>query len=490
MILKNTLFNVLGLGIPLLVAVFTIPFLIKDLGAARFGLLALAWVIVSFSGMFDLGLGRALTLRMVIAARHGEVDQIGPAAATALAVMAALGACVGGLMIAGAGQAIDLVAGIPDREEAIAALVSLGIAIPAITLTAGFRGMLEARHAFGIVNLIRLPMGVYTFVGPLLTLWLFEPRLDLIAWVLVAGRYAGLCAHAFFAIRTLPLNHGPFRFRKKFLVPLLSTGGWLTVSNVVGPLIAHADRFVVGALLSATAVAYYATPYEIVSKLWIIPGALTAVLFPTFAGLTARSADAGAALIRESVAILALAMLPICAFLCLFANEILELWIDADFARHSAPLLQIFAIGVFVNALATIPYTFVQAAGRPKWTAIIHLAQIVPFFVILHWATLNFGLAGAGFVSIMRIIIDTVAMFVLAALAAKIPARAAIPEGALTLFLLVGASAGLWFVEPWGLRFIGFGLVACACAWSLWRLPAVRRGLDRARARRTKTAHS
>ena len=33
----------------------------------------------------------------------------------------------------------------------------------------------------------------------------------------------------------------------------------------------YLDRFVIGAVISVTAVAYYATPYEIVTKIGIIP---------------------------------------------------------------------------------------------------------------------------------------------------------------------------------------------------------------------------
>ena len=61
-LLRHTAFNLIGLGAPLLVAVGTIPVLIHALGPARFGLLTLIWAVVSYFGLFDLGLGRALTL--------------------------------------------------------------------------------------------------------------------------------------------------------------------------------------------------------------------------------------------------------------------------------------------------------------------------------------------------------------------------------------------------------------------------------------------
>jgi len=58
---RNTLLNLLGQAVPLLVGVLTIPFIVHGLGTERFGLLSLAWVILGYFTIFDLGLGRATT---------------------------------------------------------------------------------------------------------------------------------------------------------------------------------------------------------------------------------------------------------------------------------------------------------------------------------------------------------------------------------------------------------------------------------------------
>src|ERR671925_513241 len=58
---RNTLWNLSGYAAPMLVAVFCIPVLISRLGKDRFGVLTLAWALVGYASLFDLGLGRALT---------------------------------------------------------------------------------------------------------------------------------------------------------------------------------------------------------------------------------------------------------------------------------------------------------------------------------------------------------------------------------------------------------------------------------------------
>ena len=59
--LKNIAWNLAGLGGPLIVAALTVPALIRMIGMERFGLLALAWGLIGFAGIFDLGIGRATT---------------------------------------------------------------------------------------------------------------------------------------------------------------------------------------------------------------------------------------------------------------------------------------------------------------------------------------------------------------------------------------------------------------------------------------------
>ncbi|MBT5973680.1 MAG: flippase, partial [Desulfobacula sp.] len=53
-IARNTILNLVGYGTPLLVALVTIPILIKGLEAERFGVLTLVWVLISYIGLFDL----------------------------------------------------------------------------------------------------------------------------------------------------------------------------------------------------------------------------------------------------------------------------------------------------------------------------------------------------------------------------------------------------------------------------------------------------
>jgi O-antigen/teichoic acid export membrane protein len=432
-LIRNTAFNLLGMGSPLVVAVFTIPTLIAQLGTAKFGILTLIWAVVSYLSLLDLGLGRTLTLQISISESRGDAVTTARTTSTALWIMAGIGLLGGLLLTYFAELGVNRLTALPAADEVVNATIAMACALPAITLTSGFRGVLEARQRFGVLNIIRIPLGIFTFVGPLFAIFFAGPRLDWIAWTLTAGRYAALVAHAVFAIRSLPIATRTFAFDRKLLRSLFAVGGWLTVSNVVSPLMAYADRFIIGGLVSASAVAYYATPYELVTKLGIIPGALTAVLFPTFASQIGAESKGAAKLFAVSVAILYFTLLPICSALAIFANELLSIWINTAFAEHSAMLLCIFAVGIFINCFAHIPTTLLQSAGRARVTAFIHLAESIPFVIALFFATYYFGAVGAATAWLVRVITDTVILFVAASSIVRIRWRSVLPYAAIAL---------------------------------------------------------
>lgn len=410
-VIRHTLYNLLGLGLPLIAAAFCIPFLIKELGEARFGILTLIWAVVSYFGFFDFGLGRSLTQLLSVALAKDEKKKIGPLVGTALGVMAILGIVAGGVMAIFASWGVDQIKNAPDHAEVVNAVWAMAIAMPAIILTTGFRGVLEATHAFKIINLIRLPMGVFTFIAPVVVIWLGSTRLDLIALALVVGRIIGCVAHGFYVKRLLPRETGRLVLGSDFVKPLLTSGGWMTVSNIVSPFMGYVDRFIIGSLLSAVAVAFYTTPQEMITKLWIIPGALTAVLFPAFASDLVMNNGKTKALFCRAVKSLFLVLFPVTLSLSLFADEILAVWINPEFAKNSALVMRFFAAGILINCLAHVPFTLIQGIGKARCTALVHCVEL-PVFILALWILIgHYGVLGAAIAWFLRMVLDAILLF-------------------------------------------------------------------------------
>ena len=97
-----------------------------------------------------------------------------------------------------------------------------------------------------------------------------------------------------------------------------------------------------------------------------------------------------------------------------FAHEGLSLWLGSEFADNSYLVLQLLAIGVFLNSLANVPFGLVQSAGRPDLTAKLHVIEL-PFYLLVLWWLLNtYGIVGVALAWLLRVAVDTAVLFVMA----------------------------------------------------------------------------
>jgi O-antigen/teichoic acid export membrane protein len=219
------------------------------------------------------------------------------------------------------------------------------------------------------------------------------------------GRVLVLMALARPCFSVMPLV--PVRAIDPKAIPLLVRfGGWVLVSSLVPPLIMVTDRFLVATSFSIAFVAYYVTPYEIVTKLWMFSASLLNALFPMMVGL-ARSDPMQLRVIGERCErYLFACVAPLMGCMLVFSGDFLLLWLGMDFARESTRVAQWLAVGVFVHVLAQVPITLVQAAGRPELIAKLQLAQFVPYAMVA-WLLLSvFGIAGVAMAWALRAAIE------------------------------------------------------------------------------------
>jgi O-antigen/teichoic acid export membrane protein len=416
---RNAALNLGTTGLLFVAAAAAIPVLVNELGTSRFGLLALAWALIGTFGALDLGLGRALTGE--VAKRLAADDtRVGPTVSTFLALLAALGLIGGLALAAGAGWLAQDVLAVPSRLEAETrdAILLLAAAMPLVVVATGFRGVLEAHQRFDLVNALRVPVGLLTFAGPLLVIP-FSTSIASIAGFLVAIRALSLVAHAVAAMRAAGLRLvAP---RRALVGPSLRSAGWFTVANVAQPLLMYPDRFLVGVLLSASAVAYYAAPHDLATKLVILPAAPIPVLFPAFATSFAGAPARAREIFGSSVRFMTLFCVPLVLVTVAFAEEGLRLWLGDDFAGESTLVLQLLAIGVLFSALAQIPFVLLQGSGRADLTAKLLLAELVPYVLALWIAIEAGGIEAAAAVWLARAVLDAGALYLLATRALSLP---------------------------------------------------------------------
>jgi O-antigen/teichoic acid export membrane protein len=409
---RNAALNLLGQGLPLIAGLVTIPLLIDALGTARFGILALGWSIVGYFSLFDLGFSRAMTHMISRALASGGGSETSRIFGTGLTCMALFGILLGasGVLITpwltGTLFQIDT----DLQQEARHAFYVLALSIPVVVLCTGFVAPLEAKQRFDLILLVRVPLGIINFVGPLLAVY-WRNDLVLVILVLLFARLAALLAYGYLLGRVLP-DQSPWPGFDASLVPkLFQFGAWMTVANIVAPIMLYSDRLMIASMLSMAAVAYYATPFDIVYRLAIIPNAIVGVLFPAFSALHKSNRDEARRLFWRGSKATFLIMFTLVLPIVVLAEDLLTLWLGSEFARESTIVLQLIAIAMLINGTARVGTSFIQGSGRPDVSARLLLLQL-PAYLALLWLFLDrFGLAGAALAWLVRSCVDMGAVF-------------------------------------------------------------------------------
>ena len=410
---RNSVYNLIGSLLPIAVTLFTVPIYLNVIGLERYGFLAIAWMLLGFFGFFDFGLGRA-TARLIANLSLEGPEKRSVACWTALALNAGLG-LVGAFVLWGVAywffshhfQVEEAL-----RAEIVAAVPWLSLAVPSVTLSSVLSGSLQGREKFVSLNVAQVLNSVFSQVLPLLAALYLGPSLPLLIVTTMIGRLLYFLVLLWQCARFVPLR--AFPVVDPGLVPqLFRYGGWVSATSIVSPLIVVFDQFVIGGSISSRAVAVYSVPFNLANRLTIVPSSLAAALFPR---LAAESGETSSRLAHEALLALIVVITPSVIAGLILVGPFLRLWLGAGFVDASAVVGQIILIGVWANSLTSVPFTKLQARGRPDIVAKCALAQLVPYMALVSFAAVKWGVFGVAIVWTIRVIVDCAIMLAIAGL--------------------------------------------------------------------------
>jgi len=404
-----------GFGVPLVVAVIALPTLTHALGPARFGLLGMSWAFLEYLTLFDVGLGKA-TVRYIADAMARDVGDIPQITAVSLSTQVALGAAAAILLASLSSVLAERAFHVEPAllSEATALFVVVGLNLPVVLALTTLRGVLEGAQQFVVSNAIKIPASAGSIVIPAVLASRGVTLPTIMLWVL-AWRVAACGATLIAIMFVIPGFRVEIPRDWVRLRGLISFGGWVAVSGVVSPILVYFDRFALGIRVNLSAVGYYTAPYEAITRALVIPNSLINALFPLLTGLgVVAAASQIERLFTSSLRTLLLIMSVPTVIAFVFAPFLLQWWMGPDYAMHGAVALRILAVGVLINSAAHIPYTFLEASGRPDVPAKCHLVELAIHLPVAWILVGRWGITGAAIAWTARVSLDTVLLLVAA----------------------------------------------------------------------------
>lgn len=409
---KNFIFTVVGMAVPVLVSLLTIPLYIRSIGEERYGVLSIVWLLLGYFGFLDMGLSRA-SANALARLRDAGTAERRRVFSTSLYLNLAMG-LVGGLLIFTAGGYMfrahfNLS---PDLwEELRAGMPWVSAMLPMALATGVAFGALESRERFLAVNLMQMTGSAAGQVIPALCAVYVDNSLATVIPVAFLVRLTTALLVFWHLGRTEKLGLGGFD--RAWGRDLFRYGAWVSVTNIVGPILTSLDQFLIGSKLGPAAVSHYSIPMNLITRVQIIAVALSRAVFPR---LSRYGGEEALDLAERAIKALAFLFGAACIGTLFIVKPFLSLWISAEFAVIATPIALILLSGAWINGLAFVALSLLQGRGRPDLSAKLHLMELLPFILVLWFLIDRFGLAGAAAAWVLRVTADALLMFHLAGL--------------------------------------------------------------------------
>ena len=467
---RNATLNFITQAWIVLVLIVAMPKLVAYLGATAFGLFSLTWAMVGYLSFLDVGVNRAAT--KFISEHLAEQDRgsAGEIVRTAILSNLAMG-LIGGISVAIispllAHSVFKVAPGL--QRQAVLAFYAVALAVPVLLAQGIFRAVLMSFQRFGTIDIVEILATTLQWGSAAVLAW----RGQGIAIVVLSAVLARVLATTTYGIVVVRLFPGLSIFRQdglRGLAKLIRFGSWVTISQLISPLMIYLDRLMIASFVSLAAVTLYTVPFEAMTRLRIVPAALVNTLYPAFSERE-KQGQSLQRLYERSVRYLLIVLVSGTLYLLILGPDLFRVWMGPSFAQQTATAIRILVLGIFANALAPIPYNLIQAVGRPDLTGKFHMAEL-PIYVILcavlipHW-----GIVGAALASTIRFALDAILLF----WAAGRYCRSSLRAFWLQSFPRIGLFAGILALALWGITIgfekpwprLGLGIVALVL-WSL-----------------------
>lgn len=383
------------------VMLWYIPFLVRNLGVAAYGMISLANSLVAYSAIISTSVDISINRFLAIDLNRGDLSQANRTFNTALAL--SLVACA--VLLAPIGFVsylfpvlFNVPRGLGPATQFLFAAV--GIATLAAVLSGNFGVVSAITHRFDLRNLVRALVALSRVGLVALCFVVWSPSLWLVAPGFILSASIGLLGDALVWKTLTPQLrldlHSVDRYRFRGLLGLSS---WAIIDQLGFLLLTQANLVIVNAMFGATATGRYGAVMPLCGLIVTMTGSVSEVVRPAIMARYAAGDTAGLrALAGRSVKILATGLaLPI-GLLCGFGRPLLNLWLGPEFADLNVLLILLVShmtvnLGVMPLIYVITAYSKVRAEGL--LTIALGILNVPLAIAFAGWGVVGVAAAGA-----------------------------------------------------------------------------------------------
>ena len=375
-VVRNVYSNWIGLAVNMAAAFILSPFLVHRLGDSIYGIWVLLLSVTGYMGLLDAGLKVSVVKYVSRYAAVKDTENLSRVISTAVALYAVVSVVVM-LLAIGLVPFLPRMFTIPRESQSIAGIVLLITAANlAVTLILSvFNGVLAGVQRYdyatkvGVVVVIARSVAIVALVEwgyGVLALGLVHLCSQLVTGLLMAR----------LAYRELPnLKIRPSLVGKGTAKTLYGYSFFVLLNNAAMFLLFGSGEILIGIVMSAAAITYYAIAGSLLQHLSRVIGTMTQVLHPY---ASAQDARGDAAALKNTVILgtkaCVLIALPASVTFILIGRSFITFWMGASYADVAAPVAIVLTIGRVFWLSQSSTGNVLLGIGRHRLLTMVNLA--------------------------------------------------------------------------------------------------------------------
>ena len=369
-LMRDGVFNNASIVAGGVIGIILVPILLHGLGVESYGIWIVALSLVGVAGLFDCGLGQAVTREVAASLDRESTAESAKFVSTARNAYLLLGAA-GGMVIAAAGLPMARGLHLPYGRNVAAVFLLAGAAFVAERLLTFSTAVLRGLRRFDASNALMIAMAIWRACGIIALLKLGRGLLTVMAWQALATAAAAWAGH--WALRNLrrEFRFGIGRPDWSILRAHLSFGLASQLTTVADVMLWQLVPVIVGFVLGSGWIA----PFYIAQR---FPLSLAPVIWSTaealFPAVSQHQRDDDFTRTREILEVgtrwTVVIALPLCLVLILMAPELLQAWVGQH-SPDTVVVLRLITLAVLVEGAAAASFQTLWGRGEVRSLVVI-----------------------------------------------------------------------------------------------------------------------
>ena len=358
-----------------IIGILLVPYLVKHIGVAAYGLIPLAMFFTEYIGVITQSLTASINRSLTLAIQENNIEEANIVFNSAFFLM--LFIAVFQLMVMSYPiNHISLLISIPHAlsTQAVWFFGMIFVNFSLSLITAIFSVSMYATNRLDLMQIANLIRAILR-VAIIIILFNFgDVNLISVGMASLLSGFIALFFSIYWRCKLTPFLTVNYRYISKAkLKPIFSLGGWLLVNQIGFLLFLKVDLLIINKYLGAEASGEYSVVTKLAEVLRIFSGVLSGVLGPVVMLHFAKKQFSKMVDITVIfVKFLSLSMTVPIVLVCVFSEEILTLWVGPEFS-HLYIVVWFVTLPLVINLGVTPLFSINVALNKVKVPALITL---------------------------------------------------------------------------------------------------------------------